>query len=439
MRIRGGGLGAALLVGVGCVAEPLGTAPDGAAGVGGIGGGPPLMGMGGGGGGGAGGVVPCEAPTILCGGTCVDPASSAEHCGECGYTCGTGSSCSKGECSAVAVVSDVFAPYALVADAANLYWTAPVTDPNGAPLALVYKAARGGEVAASVFSVQTGRSRALALSESILYFSKLDSVGGILKGDVRGYTPEMHVIGQVGVQHIAVADDELVWSTFDGTASRVRRSAARGAVAAGDVVELVASAQAGLASWVLAEKKESQVTAYWAGRAASQTVPTDLWRRGPLEGVPTRIASVGTLGQFALAGEGIYLAAGAVGLVRVNKSGAADQPRSTVVEGVDAGDTILGLTATADRLYWLTFEAMGLVLHRAGLDGSGARVLGRVPVKNGATYLTQSLKPAYVVVADDDVYFADQGTLTGDIEAASNPRLEGVKSQPNGTIYRLPK
>jgi hypothetical protein len=42
----------------------------------------------------------CLEPRILCGDRCVDPLSSAEHCGDCETSCGVGSICSDGTCTA---------------------------------------------------------------------------------------------------------------------------------------------------------------------------------------------------------------------------------------------------------------------------------------------------------------------------------------------------
>lgn len=42
----------------------------------------------------------CTPPQTLCGSACVDTASSASHCGECGRACGTGVFCASGACSA---------------------------------------------------------------------------------------------------------------------------------------------------------------------------------------------------------------------------------------------------------------------------------------------------------------------------------------------------
>ncbi|HEU4406050.1 MAG TPA: hypothetical protein VFS43_12350 [Polyangiaceae bacterium] len=80
-----------------------------------------------------------------------------------------------------------------------------------------------------------------------------------------------------------------------------------------------------------------------------------------------------------------------------------------------------------------------MALHRVALDGTGARVLGRVAVANGTSYRAQSLRPAHLAFGGGFVYFSDQGTLTGDVEAAINPRLEGVRGQADGAVYRLPQ
>jgi len=44
------------------------------------------------------GSLPCSAPFLICDGVCVDPASSAAHCGACDQACDSGQICSAGEC-----------------------------------------------------------------------------------------------------------------------------------------------------------------------------------------------------------------------------------------------------------------------------------------------------------------------------------------------------
>lgn len=100
---------------------------------------------------------------------------------------------------------------------------------------------------------------------------------------------------------------------------------------------------------------------------------------------------------------------------------------------------LLGLGATPTRLYGLAFAKGELVVYRSGLDGAGARVLGRVAASNGATYLEQSLRPAPLLLDGGFVYFADQGTLTGDVSAETNPLLRGVRGEADGAVYRLPQ
>ncbi len=46
----------------------------------------------------------CQAPLVLCGGTCVNPLTNALHCGICGQACPDGSVCSAGACDSVCAV-----------------------------------------------------------------------------------------------------------------------------------------------------------------------------------------------------------------------------------------------------------------------------------------------------------------------------------------------
>lgn len=57
----------------------------------------------------------CAAGEIDCGGTCVNPASSATNCGACGVTCGGGQVCSNGYCcpSGTKACGDVCVPTAM--------------------------------------------------------------------------------------------------------------------------------------------------------------------------------------------------------------------------------------------------------------------------------------------------------------------------------------
>lgn len=43
-------------------------------------------------------VVSCPEGKILCSGSCIDPNSSADHCGACGMMCGIGQACTNGAC-----------------------------------------------------------------------------------------------------------------------------------------------------------------------------------------------------------------------------------------------------------------------------------------------------------------------------------------------------
>jgi hypothetical protein len=106
------------------------------------------------------------------------------------------------------------------------------------------------------------------------------------------------------------------------------------------------------------------------------------------------------------------------------------------VVATELGGAIQGLAVAGETLYWLTFNAGQLEVHRAGLDGGNARVLGRVVVKSVA-YWSQPIGPTQLVVDGGFVYFSDPGTLTGDTPAV--PNLQGVTGTADGAIYRLPE
>ncbi len=446
MRGRGVGARAAALVvallGPACgFDERLATGDRLASGAGGDGGAGGAAGAAEGNGAAGAGGAACAAPSARCGGACVDVQTDAANCGTCGYACGVGSSCAAGECAPVAVATGVVAPYALAADEAHVYWATAAADANGAPLPVAFRAARAGGAPEPLFDGRTGRARALGRRGTTLYLGLLDATGPLLKGDVGGGVAATHVAGQAGLQHLAVAGEEVVWSTFDGAASRVRRARAAGAVAPGEVVELASSPQPGRAAWVAAEGAVGGATAFWVTGGNAPGAARGLWRRGPGEGAPAQLlTSASTLAQVALGGEGgAYVATGTEGVWRAEGAGGALQgPTVTVPPSLVPG-SLVGLAATATHLYWLAFGRGELVVYRGGLDGSDARVLGRVAAVSAGTYQARSLGPAYVVVEGDSVYFSDPGTLAGEAGATNDPRLEGVRGAADGAIYRLPR
>ncbi len=86
--------------------------------------------------------------------------------------------------------------------------------------------------------------------------------------------------------------------------------------------------------------------------------------------------------------------------------------------------------------YRLASNAGQLEVHRSGLDGTAARVLGRVEAKSAA-YGGAPIGSSQLVVDDGFVYFSDPGKV-GTI-SPSNETLEGVTGAADGAIYRRPE
>jgi hypothetical protein len=436
-------LGAALLGaacgddGEACACDPVagaagsgGTAgaPMGGGGAGGSAGG----GGGGGGGTGGGGGLVCTAPQKACGEACVEVASDGANCGECGYACGQGSACEAGACQPVPVVSGVVAPYAFVLDAESLYFVVPVRDAANALPPAVQRVPRAGGAPVSVFgTVASVRSRSLALADGTLYFGDLDNNGVIRKGATSGGDVTTHLADQPAVQQLVAADGRLWWSTFDGT-SRLRRASAAGTPAvAEELLPGPSFVQFGRVPAVAVEGASAEATAWWVNAGGSVATDAGLWRKA--EGAAAeRLAEAPGLRALSLGPDGAYVTDGAT-VARAAK--AAPGPLTEVVGASAAGGAVQGLAVANERLYWLVFEAGQLALHRAGLDGSGARVLGRVEAKSGA-YWAQPIGPAQLVVDGGQVYFSDPGSVTGNL-SASNPGLEGVTGAADGAIYRV--
>jgi hypothetical protein len=400
-------------------AGPGGDSPGGAGGAGGAGGGAA----------GAGGVG-CTPPKAACGGTCVDVASNADHCGACDYACEAGLACSQGACAPKPVVTGVVAPFAFALDAQSVYFVTPVRGPGEALPPAVRKAPRDGGAAAPVFgTLANARARALALVGATLYFGDLDNNGQVLKGAVTGGGINPHVdAAQPAVQQLFAAGGALYWSVLDPNA-HLRRAPAQAGAAAVAADEL--AFQTGRVEALAAGGAGAAATLYWVNRDNS---PADnksgLWRKAGAA-APERLTAQADLGALALGPTGPFVAS-TEGIGRYDS--AAPGGLAQVLGAPAAGGLARGLAVEGERLYWLTAEGGSLALHRAALDGSGARVLGRVAAK-GAAYWQRPMGPAQLTVDGGFVYFSDPGTLTGDTRAA--PNLQGVTGAADGAIYRL--
>jgi hypothetical protein len=436
-----------------------GTPLNGAGGAGGAGGsagagagGSGAGGLGGGGSGGAGGSggLVCQAPAIDCDGACIDIAKNdAANCGACGYACEAGRLCTAGVCAPLPVVSGVVAPYALALDAANVYFTVPVKGPGDLVPPAVQKVARGGGTATPVFAGSIFRSRSVALLDGTLYFGDLDTNGRILKGATTGDLPQIHLTDQPAVQQLAAADSRLWWSLFDGGTSRVRREpgAGGGGAAGGSGFEellpsVVGNRHFGRITALAVEGTGGQAVAYWVNPVDSDA---GLWRKA--DGTDAeKLVPGADMVALAVGTDGLYVAQRGAGIGKVAKGPAAPATEQTgaarasavgteVVSESAVGGTVQGLAVTTTHLYWLAFNAGQLELHRSALDGTEARVLGRVVVAL-PTYWAAPIGPSQLVVDGGHVYFSDVGSVTGNTQ---DDNLDGVVGAADGAIYRLPQ
>lgn len=126
----------------------------------------------------------CDAPSQICGSSCVDVSMSPTNCGRCGHDCG-GGQCTGGVCQPVAVADaadQLVSPSALAVNDNAIFWMEP-TRIRACPLPL------GCAVAPSLIADAYERLSALAVTADKLYF------GGCRACDDREYFYECPLSG----------------------------------------------------------------------------------------------------------------------------------------------------------------------------------------------------------------------------------------------------
>ena len=53
----------------------------------------------------------CIEPMLGCGGSCLDPSTDRNHCGECNNRCGSAETCTAGDCFCTTPCSEVWGAY----------------------------------------------------------------------------------------------------------------------------------------------------------------------------------------------------------------------------------------------------------------------------------------------------------------------------------------
>ncbi|HEU4410184.1 MAG TPA: hypothetical protein VFS43_33320 [Polyangiaceae bacterium] len=428
-----------------CAAGAGGSAgASGGGGAGGASGTGGASGLGGGGGGmGGSGGLACAAPTVECGGACVDlKADDAQNCGACGRSC-RGATCTQGACVPEAMASNEVAPYALADDGSYLYWVSPAIKDNVAfsRMRRVAKASAGG-AAENAFAGTIVRARSLAFADGKLFWGDL----GASPSDVANQRlvsaapadlgPQLVAGAQPGIEHVALAAGKAYW-LIGGGGGAVRGKSADGT---GDISpEVFGQVNP---SWL---SVDGDAQPYWVAVDAAGTGREV--RRAVSSNAAEPVASGGAgLRAVELFGDRFYWADGAAVRSRP-KASPTEAPREELtaagpVEGfavVAAGGGGAGGAGGAAgagggegeaTLYVLTAEGRQLRAWRKGPDDAEPLLLGEVEAK-AAAYAGNPFGAAYVRVDAQYVYFADVGTLTG-----ATPELVQV-SAGDGVVYRV--
>ncbi len=372
-------------------------------------------------GGGAGGAA---------GGGCADTQVDANNCGECGRVCLGGGACQAGACVPQTLADAQIAPYALAIDSANVYWASPAVGPGGQePLAVAVKNKTGvggisplvsvGDTASEIQA--RGFAFASSGGENFVFIGSLGNDTLFrFNLDAPGTQPGAAQVSDEGINRIVTSGDRVYWTSLG---SRWARGESNFGITNGVVLDAEDQSSPG---WLAVDAQDGG-RPYW--------VANNRVRRQESLGNPDDFEDVVTQGTpiaVELAGGVLYWADRAAGALRSSPTSAA-LPIVGQTITADSTRPIEGFAvdAAASRIYWVSVGPTGteLEVYRAGLDGQGKLLLGKVALKADG-YQGNPFGASYVVLDNEAVYFADVGTVVlggGDTSTSS----------ANGVVYRV--
>ena len=151
--------------------------------------------------------VHCSSSLTLCGSTCVDLQTDAQHCGACDHSC-AGTSCNAGLCEPTKLAQGQTLPSAIAVDASRVYWL------TSSAVMAIDKGRPGA--APETLAANTSPS-ALAVDSSSVYWT--DQVAGTVNQVPRlGGIPSTLATNQATPGPIAVVGADLYWGN-EGSAS----------------------------------------------------------------------------------------------------------------------------------------------------------------------------------------------------------------------------
>ena len=156
----------------------------------------------------------CTAPSVACGGTCVDLGTDTHHCGECSHDC-LGGACAAGRCAPTPLATNLAHPTSLAVDATHLYWIDAGTDSTPSATGSVVRMPIAGGPVQTLASEQYG-PLGIAVDRSRVYWG-VGGPGGTYDGalmamPLAGGNPE--TLASEGMAYfgaIAVDDQSVYW------------------------------------------------------------------------------------------------------------------------------------------------------------------------------------------------------------------------------------